>query len=122
MNPSNALSISQMYEDHAEKLKLTWVAAIGVDRKLELTEPEFFGPDVVGHFNLIYSMQRRASDVYNSWDEGVKNVFAWKIHVSINVFYKCCFHHITRIRTYSILRKLSPFWSFHFNINNLELT
>lgn len=55
MNPSRALSISQLYEDHAEKLKLTWVAAVGVDRKLELTEPEFFGPDVVGHFNLIYS-------------------------------------------------------------------
>ena len=55
MNPTTALSISQMYDDHAEKLRLTWVAAIGIDRKLALTEPEFFGPDVVGHFNLIYS-------------------------------------------------------------------
>lgn len=26
------------------------------------------------HFNLIYNMQRRASEVYNIWDEGVKNV------------------------------------------------
>ena len=40
MNPTTALSISQMYDDHAEKLRLTWVAAIGIDRKLALTEPE----------------------------------------------------------------------------------
>lgn len=55
MSSTRAFSISQLFEDHAEKLKLKWVAAQGVDRNLELTEPEFFGPDVVGHFNLIYS-------------------------------------------------------------------
>ncbi len=55
MNTSRSLSIAQMYEDHAEKLKLAWVSAVGVDRRIELTEQEFFGPDVVGHFNLIYS-------------------------------------------------------------------
>ena len=55
MNSDRCLSIAQMYQDHAEKLKLTWFAAKGVDRKIELVEQEFFGPDVVGHFNLIYS-------------------------------------------------------------------
>lgn len=55
MNSARSLSIAQMYEDHAEKLKLHWIAAAGIDRKIALVEPEFFGPDVVGHFNLIYS-------------------------------------------------------------------
>ncbi len=55
MSSPRALSIAQLYEDHAEKLKLTWVAAKGIDRQIELTDHEVFGPDFVGHFNLIYS-------------------------------------------------------------------
>lgn len=54
MNSARALSIAQIYENHAEHLKLTWVAAEGVDRDVELADHEVFGPDVVGHFNLIY--------------------------------------------------------------------
>ncbi len=55
MITSRSLSITQLYEDHLEKLKLTWVAAVGVERLVELKDQEIFGPDVVGHLNLIYS-------------------------------------------------------------------
>lgn len=55
MIAKRALSITQLYEDHLEKLKLTWVAAVGVEREVELKDLETFGPDVVGHLNLIYS-------------------------------------------------------------------
>jgi HPr kinase/phosphorylase len=55
MIDNRTLSITQLYEDHLDKLKLTWVAAVGVDRHVELKDQEIFGPDVVGHLNLIYS-------------------------------------------------------------------
>jgi HPr kinase/phosphorylase len=55
MIATRALSITQLYEDHLEKLKLTWVAAVGVERQVELQDMETYGPDVVGHLNLIYS-------------------------------------------------------------------
>ena len=54
MIATRTLSITQLYEDHLEKLKLTWVAAVGVERQVELKDMETFGPDVVGHLNLIY--------------------------------------------------------------------
>ena len=55
MIATRTLSITQLYEDHLEKLRLTWVAAVGVERQVELKDMETFGPDVVGHLNLIYS-------------------------------------------------------------------
>jgi HPr kinase/phosphorylase len=55
MTDHRTLSIAQLYEDHIEKLKLTWVAAVGVDRQVALKDQETYGPDVVGHLNLIYS-------------------------------------------------------------------
>jgi len=57
MLDTRTLSIIQLYEDHLEKLKLTWVAAVGVDRLVELKDQETYGPDVVGHLNLIYSQR-----------------------------------------------------------------
>ncbi len=54
MITNRTLSITQLYQDHIEKLKLTWVAAVGVERLVELNDLETFGPDVVGHLNLIY--------------------------------------------------------------------
>lgn len=57
MIATRALSITQLYEDHVEKLKLTWVAAVGVERLVELKDLEMYGPDVVGHLNLIYSQR-----------------------------------------------------------------
>ncbi len=57
MIATRTLSITQLYEDHLEKLKLTWVAAVGVDRLVELKDQETYGPDVVGHLNLIYSQR-----------------------------------------------------------------
>jgi HPr kinase/phosphorylase len=55
MTPTRKLSITQIYRDNLEKLKLTWVAANGVERDMELKDMEIYGPDVVGHLNLIYS-------------------------------------------------------------------
>ena len=55
MQATRKLSITQLYQDHQEKLKLTWVAAVGVERHVELKDMETYGPDVVGHLNLIYS-------------------------------------------------------------------
>lgn len=55
MSGSRSLSIARIYEEHAEKLGLSWVVARGIDRKVELADAQVFGPDVVGHFNLIYS-------------------------------------------------------------------
>lgn len=55
MNPQRTLSIAELYEDHIEKLRLTWVASVGIDRLVELKDQEIFGPDVVGHLNLIYN-------------------------------------------------------------------
>jgi len=57
MIDTRTLSIIQLYDDHLEKLKLTWVAAVGVDRLIELKDQEIYGPDVVGHLNLIYSQR-----------------------------------------------------------------
>ncbi|WP_263771692.1 HPr(Ser) kinase/phosphatase [Propionivibrio soli] len=55
MISSRSLSVTQLYEDNLEKLKLTWVGAVGVERHVELKDMETYGPDVVGHMNLIYS-------------------------------------------------------------------
>ncbi|MDR0440685.1 MAG: HPr(Ser) kinase/phosphatase [Candidatus Accumulibacter sp.] len=54
MIPTRKLSITQIYQDNLEKLKLTWIAANGVERQVELKDMETYGPDVVGHLNLIY--------------------------------------------------------------------
>ncbi|MFT3962194.1 HPr(Ser) kinase/phosphatase [Propionivibrio sp.] len=55
MISTRKLSITQLYQDHLEKLKLIWIAAVGVEREVELKDMETYGPDVVGHLNLIYS-------------------------------------------------------------------
>lgn len=54
MITNRTLSIAQLFQDHIEKLKLNWVAAVGVERLVELNDLETFGPDVVGHLNIIY--------------------------------------------------------------------
>ncbi|MCL2830104.1 MAG: HPr(Ser) kinase/phosphatase [Betaproteobacteria bacterium] len=48
------LSIVQLYEDHREKLELTWVAAVATQRSIELKLSGNYGADVVGHLNLIH--------------------------------------------------------------------
>lgn len=47
-------SVAQLYEDHREKLKLTWVAAVGHDRQIEIRQQGNYGADVVGHLNMIH--------------------------------------------------------------------
>ncbi len=48
------ISISQLFEDHQDKLSLTWVAAQGAERSIEIRERGNYGADVVGHLNLIH--------------------------------------------------------------------
>ncbi|MDR0378789.1 MAG: HPr kinase/phosphorylase, partial [Candidatus Accumulibacter sp.] len=54
MISTRKLSITRLYQDNFEKLRLAWVAACGVEREVELREMEVYGPDVVGHLNLVY--------------------------------------------------------------------
>jgi len=54
MSTQRQFSVAQLYEDHRDKLKLSWVVAVGVDRQIELKEQGHFGADVVGHLNLIH--------------------------------------------------------------------
>jgi HPr kinase/phosphorylase len=48
------ISIAQLFEDHRDKLSLSWVANVGSDRRLGLKEHGNYGADVVGHLNLIH--------------------------------------------------------------------
>jgi len=54
MSALRQFSVIQLYEDHREKLKLSWVVAVGVDRQIALKEQSNYGADVVGHLNLIH--------------------------------------------------------------------
>ena len=54
MSTQRQFSVAQLYEDHRDKLNLSWVVAVGVDRQIELKEQGHFGADVVGHLNLIH--------------------------------------------------------------------
>jgi HPr kinase/phosphorylase len=55
MISTRKLSVTQIYRDNLERLKLAWVAASGIERDVELKDMETYGPDVVGHLNLVYS-------------------------------------------------------------------
>lgn len=48
------ISIKQLFDDHQDKLCLTWVAALGAERSIEIRERGNYGADVVGHLNLIH--------------------------------------------------------------------
>ena len=50
-----ALSIVELFEDHQESLKLSWVVAVGVDRQVQINDQEIYGADVVGRLNPISS-------------------------------------------------------------------
>lgn len=54
MSSARQFSITRMYADNQEKIKLSWIAGIGVERHVQLPDQETYGPDVVGHLNLIY--------------------------------------------------------------------
>lgn len=54
MSAARRFSVVQLYEDHRDKLKLSWLIAVGIDRQIELKEQGNYGADVVGHLNLIH--------------------------------------------------------------------
>ena len=54
MNARRQFSVARLYEDHRDRLKLSWLIAVGVDRQIELSEQGNYGADVVGHLNLIH--------------------------------------------------------------------
>ena len=60
MIETRTLSITQLFDDNVEKLKLAWVGAVGVEREVELPDLETYGPDVVGHLLQDAGVQRRA--------------------------------------------------------------
>lgn len=65
-------SIARLYEDHRDKLDLSWVAAIGVDRQIELKERGNYGADVVGHLNVIHPERLQLiGDAEVSWAQRV---------------------------------------------------
>ncbi|MEI7611479.1 MAG: HPr(Ser) kinase/phosphatase [Betaproteobacteria bacterium] len=88
MTTHRTMSITQLYEDHIEKLKLNWVAAEGIEREVELKDQEIFGPDVVGHLNLIYSHRVQVigmaeqrwieSAGLDRWNRQIEDLFASK--------------------------------------------
>lgn len=72
MASTRKLSVTQLYQDNFEKLKLNWIAAEGVDRHVELQDMENYGPDVVGHLNLIYG--RRVQVMGRAEQEWAKKI------------------------------------------------
>jgi HPr kinase/phosphorylase len=48
------ISLVQLFEDHRDKLELSWEVAVGVNRSIGLKESGNYGADVVGHMNLIH--------------------------------------------------------------------
>jgi len=48
------INIAQLYEDHCDKLELTWEIAVGAKRQIGLKEGGNYGADVIGHMNLIH--------------------------------------------------------------------
>ena len=48
------ISVARLFEDHRDRLQLTWLSAVNIDRHIELKETGNYGADVVGHLNLIH--------------------------------------------------------------------
>lgn len=48
------ISLVQLFEDHQDKLELSWEVAVGANRRICLKESGNYGADVVGHMNLIH--------------------------------------------------------------------
>jgi HPr kinase/phosphorylase len=74
MSTRRQFSVAQLYEDHRDKLRLSWVVAVGVDRQIELKEQGHFGADVVGHLNLIHPERLQViGRAENAWGCRVTN-------------------------------------------------
>ncbi len=48
------IGLVQLFEDHRDKLELSWEVALGTNRRIVLKESGNYGADVVGHMNLIH--------------------------------------------------------------------
>ncbi|MDR2637279.1 MAG: HPr(Ser) kinase/phosphatase [Zoogloeaceae bacterium] len=48
------ISLVQLFEDHRDRLELTWELAVGAKRRISLKESGNYGADVIGHMNLIH--------------------------------------------------------------------
>ncbi|MDR0528415.1 MAG: HPr(Ser) kinase/phosphatase [Zoogloeaceae bacterium] len=48
------ISLSQLFEDHRDRLALTWEVGVGVKRRVSLKESGNYGADVIGHMNLVH--------------------------------------------------------------------
>ncbi len=54
MTPMKELSIAQLFEEHKDRLTLSWVGSIGCNRSIRLVEKDAYGSDIVGHLNIIH--------------------------------------------------------------------
>lgn len=48
------ISLIKLFEDHRDKLRLSWELGMGSDRYIGLKESGNYGADVIGHMNLIH--------------------------------------------------------------------
>lgn len=48
------ISVASLFEDHRDRLQLSWISAVHVDRHIELKDSGNYGADVIGHLNLIH--------------------------------------------------------------------
>lgn len=68
MSALRRFSVTQLYEDHRDKLKLSWITAIGLDRHIEIKQQGNYGADVVGHLNLIHPERLQViGDAEQAW-------------------------------------------------------
>ncbi len=48
------LSVTQLFEEHKDRLTLNWVGSVGCNRSIRLVEKDAYGSDIVGHLNIIH--------------------------------------------------------------------
>ena len=48
------LGVTQLFEEHKDRLALSWVGSVGCNRSIRLVEKDAYGSDIVGHLNIIH--------------------------------------------------------------------
>lgn len=48
------LSVTQLFDEHKDRLTLNWVGSVGCNRSIRLVEKDAYGSDIVGHLNIIH--------------------------------------------------------------------
>lgn len=48
------VGVTQLFEEHKDRLELSWVGSVGCNRSIRLVEKDAYGSDIVGHLNIIH--------------------------------------------------------------------